>query len=115
MRWVPGTLATALAVFAFTPRLAGQQADGAALYKQECKSCHGLNGTPPSRAREQYAKIKALGQDGFVARLSVDSIVTILKRGIDKDMKSFAAKLTEGEMRAVAAYIKELAEKKRGG
>lgn len=101
-----------LAPLSVTP-LRAQQADGAAVYKAECKSCHGLNGVPPARAKEQYRKIKSLGQDGFVVQLSVDSIVTILKKGIDKDMKSFTGKLTDGEIRAVAVYIKELAEKKR--
>ncbi len=93
--------------------LSAQQAPGADVYKEECKSCHGLNGVPPARAREQYKKIKTLGDGGFVTALSVDSIVTILKKGIGKDMKSFTCKLTDAEMRAVAAYIKELAEKKR--
>ena len=94
-------------------RLVAQQGDGAGIYKTECKSCHGLNGVPPTRAKEQYKKIKALGEDGFVTKLSVDSIVTILKKGIDKDMKTFTGKLSDAEMRAVSVYIKELAEKTR--
>lgn len=40
--------------------------------------------------------------------LSVDSIVTILRNGIDKDFKS---KLTEDQMRAAAEYILTLAKK----
>lgn len=93
--------------------LFAQQVSGEAVYKQECKSCHGLNGTPPARAREQYKKIEALGDEGFVSRLSTDSIVTILRKGLSKDMKSFTGKLTDPEMQAVAAYIKELAEKRK--
>lgn len=96
-----------------TPTLQGQQPDGQAIYRRECKSCHGVTGVPPARAKEQYAKIKTLGQDGFVACLTADSIVVILKKGLGKDMKSFTSKLSDGEMRAVAAYIKELAEKKK--
>lgn len=96
-----------------TPALQGQQPDGQAIYRNECKSCHGINGVPPARAREQYPKIKALGQDGFVALLTADSIVVILKKGLGKDMKSFTGKLNEMEMAAVAAYIKELAERKK--
>lgn len=97
----------------FVTHRALAQSDGAAVYRQECKSCHGINGVPPARAKDQYKKIKTLGDGGFVSSLSVDSIVTILKKGIDKDMKSFTAKLSEADMRAVAGYIKELAEKKR--
>lgn len=103
-----------IALFLATPAGAVlAQSDGAAVYRQECKSCHGVNGVPPARARDQYKKIKSLGDGGFVSSLSVDSIFTILKKGIDKDMKSFAAKLSEPDMRAVAVYIKELAEKRR--
>lgn len=107
-------LAAAFAMTAVsTTRLVAQQPDGQAVYRQECKSCHGVTGVPPARAKEQYAKIKALGDDGFVARLSADSIVTILKKGISKDMKSFTGKLSEAEMAAVAVYIKELAERRK--
>ena len=99
-------------------RVAAQNAQpvsGESVYKEECKSCHGINGAPPERAKAKYKKIKALGEDGFVSALSQDSIVTILKKGIDKDMKSFEDKLSEPEMKAVAGYIKELAEKKKAG
>jgi mono/diheme cytochrome c family protein len=92
-------------------RLAAQQPDGQAVYREECKQCHGLNGAPAAREREKYQKIKAFGDLGFGVALSVDSIVKILKKGIDKDMKSFAEKLDDGEMRAVAQYVKELGAK----
>jgi mono/diheme cytochrome c family protein len=95
------------------PALQAQAPDGQAIYRQECKSCHGVTGVPPARAKEQYAKIKALGEDGFVARLTTDSIMTILRKGIGKDMKSFTGKLSESEMAAVAAYVKELAERRK--
>lgn len=87
------------------------QTEGEDAYRKECKSCHGLRGVPPARAKGQYKKIKAVGEDGFVTSLSVDSIVTILRNGIDKDMKSFRSKLTDDQMRAVAEYILTLAKK----
>lgn len=87
------------------------QTVGEDAYRKECKSCHGLKGVPPARAKSQYKKIKAVGEDGFVTSLSVDSIVTILRNGIDKDMKSFRSKLTDDQMRAVAEYILTLAKK----
>ena len=113
MRPVSMGLVTALCLAGFARVAAAQEADGASVYQDECKSCHGVNGTPPARAREQYRKIKALGDGGFVSSMSVDSIVTILKKGIDKDMKSFKSKLSDADMHAVAVYIKELAEKKK--
>lgn len=115
MRYVlMGTAAAALLLAGVAHQALAQEPDGQAVYREECKSCHGLNGVPPARAREQYKKIRALGDSGFVVKLSTDSIVTLLKKGIDKDMKSFKDKLTEPEMRAVARYIKELAEKRNG-
>ena len=115
MRHVLIGTAAALLLGGSAHRALAQAPDGQAVYKEECKSCHGLNGVPPARAREQYKKIRALGDSGFVVKLSTDSIVTILKKGIDKDMKSFKDKLNEAEMHAVARYIKELSEKKKPG
>lgn len=108
----------ALVLAAVAPPAAAQQnqnPEGREIYLKQCKSCHGATGTPPARARSQYKKIKAVGQDGFVTSLSEDSIVTILKKGIGKDMKSFASKLSESEMKAVASYIKQLGEAKKEG
>lgn len=93
-------------------RPSAQQADGQAIYREECKVCHGINGVPLERQRAKYKKLKSLGDSGFVSNLSQDSIVTILTNGIDKNMKSFKEKLSEEEMRAVARYIKELAAKR---
>lgn len=104
-----------LIITSATARLSAQAADGQAVYKEECKSCHGINGVPPERAVRLYPKIKALGAGGFVSALSEDSIVTILKKGVDKDMKSFSQKLDEAEIKAVAKYIRVLASKKKEG
>lgn len=90
-----------------------QQPDGQAIYRQECRTCHGATGVPPARALAKYTKLRSLGDSGFVSRLKVDSIVTILQNGMDQDMKSFAGKLDNAEMRAVAVYIKGLAEKRK--
>ena len=114
MKGVRFGIGLTLALTVVSHRLAAQNTEpvsGESVYKEECKSCHGLNGTPPARERAKYKKLKTLGDSGFVVNLSVDSIVTILKKGIDKNMKSFKDKLSEPEMRAVAAYTKELAEK----
>ena len=94
---------------------AAQDPDGQAVFKENCKSCHGINGVPPEREKAKYAKLRTLGDSGFVSRLTVDSIIKIVTKGIDKNMKSFADKLSEPEIKAVSGYIKELAEKKKGG
>jgi mono/diheme cytochrome c family protein len=96
-------------------RSAMAQADGQAVFKENCKECHGINGVPPERERAKYKKLRTLGDSGFVASLSQDSIVKIVTNGIDKNMKSFKDKLNADEIHAVAGYIKELAEKKKAG
>lgn len=93
--------------------LSAQQADGQAVYREECKSCHGINGVPPAREATKYRKLRALGDSGFVSGISQDSIVVILTHGIDANMKSFSDKLSVEEMRAVAAYIHTLAARRR--
>jgi len=114
MRAVEKSLALGLAlvaVAAATPLMA-QQADGQGVYRENCKSCHGINGVPPEREQAKYKKLRSLGDSGFVSELPQDSIVTIVTKGIDKNMKSFSDKLSEAEIRAVAGYIKELATKR---
>ena len=115
MRAALFTLGIPLALASIARPSSAQAPDGQAVYKEECKSCHGINGVPPAREAAKYKKLKSLGDSGFVADLSKDSIVTILHKGIDKNMKSFKEKLSDGEMEAVAAYIKELAEKRKAG
>jgi mono/diheme cytochrome c family protein len=85
------------------------------VYKENCKSCHGINGVPPERERTKYKKLRTLGDSGFVARLTQDSIVKIVTNGIDTNMKPFKDKLSADEIRAAAGYIKELAEKQKAG
>jgi mono/diheme cytochrome c family protein len=111
MRLLPVALGIAVIAGVGTRQALAQEVDGKSVYREECKECHGLNGTPPERAVKKYKKIKAVGDSGFVTNLSEDSIVTILKKGIDKNMKSFSEKLSEPEMHAVTIYIKGLGEK----
>jgi len=112
---LPLALGVTVALATAAHPVAAQAADGKGGYKEECKSCHGINGVPPERERAKYKKLKTLGDSGFVSDLSQDSIVIILKKGIDKNMKSFSEKLSEAEMQAVTVYIKELAEKRKQG
>lgn len=92
--------------------LSAQQPDGQAIFREECKSCHGINGVPPEQERTKYRKLRSLGDSGFVLRLSQDSIVAILTHGIDTNMKSFKERLSVDEMRAVATYIHALAARR---
>jgi mono/diheme cytochrome c family protein len=98
--WAGVGSATALA-----PRGAVQAPDGKMVYVEHCKVCHGAIGVPTKSAVQKYEKIPNFKEPGFFATRSQDSIVTVLKHGKGKDMKSWAEKLSDAEMTAVAQYV----------
>lgn len=81
---------------------------GVALYRQQCRSCHGAKGVPPARMVTLYPTLKTLVDSTLQARLTTDSIVAVLRHGKGKDMKSFTDKLSAAEMLAVARFVKSL-------
>jgi cytochrome c6 len=78
--------------------------DGAATYKSKCAMCHGPAGTPSA------GMAKAMGilpvSDPAMKSLSVDQITAAVKNGKGK-MKPVAG-LSDGDVKAVAAYFKSL-------
>lgn len=96
------------AVIALSPRAAAQTPNGQSLYRENCRTCHGVTGKPTGMARSAYPKIPTFADSAFMARISDDSVVAVLTRGVGKDMKSFKGKLTPEEMRAVARYVRTL-------
>lgn len=105
MRALPTVLGLGLLVGLCSGTAAAQQPDGSALYMDNCRKCHGIAGKPTHLALTQYPKIPTM-DSAFVSARSVDSIVTILTNGKGENMKSFKAKLSSAEMRAVAEYIR---------
>jgi mono/diheme cytochrome c family protein len=87
---------------------APQAPDGAALYRQHCRTCHGARGTPTARMTGLYPDLRTLADTVFLAGLSVDSIVTVIRRGKGRDMKPLADKMTPEEMALVAQFVKTL-------
>ena len=90
-----------------TPVAAAQTPDGAAVYRQHCRTCHGGTGNPSQRMLGLYPKLKTLSDSTLMANLSVDSIVAVVRKGAG-DMKPFAEKLSPEEMTAVAQYVRTL-------
>lgn len=88
---------------------AAQAADGEALYRRHCRTCHGANGAPSSRMQEMYPTIASLIDSTLTDRLSVDSLVTLFVNGVG-EMKSYSDKLTREEMVAVAEYTRALSK-----
>ena len=89
-----------------------QGADGRMLYLKNCRTCHGATGEPSGENKTKYPKIKALNDAAFVATLSDDSMLVVLRKGKGKDMKSWTDKLTPPEMAAVVTYVRTLPAKK---
>lgn len=108
-KWVGLVAGTILALGWGASRAAAQAPDGAALYRQNCRSCHGLRGIPPQRMMSLYPSLKAIGDSAFLRTRSVDSIVAVLRHGAGRDMKSFADRLSPDEIAAVAKFVKTLA------
>ena len=96
-----------------TPQPRQQQDDAKALYDANCKKCHGVRGIPPKAMKAKFEKIATFDAE-FIAKHSKDSIVKVLTKGKNEDMKSFKDKLTAEQMATVAAYVHDLATKKEG-
>ena len=94
--------------------VSAQTADGKTAYEANCRKCHGVRGIPPKAMKEQFPKIKAF-DDAFLKAISQDSLVKVLVKGKNEDMKSFKDKLSKEEMEAVAKYTRELAARPASG
>jgi mono/diheme cytochrome c family protein len=85
-----------------------QSPDGAALFRQNCRSCHGARGKPSEQMKGVYPGLVTLSDSAVQAKLTVDGIVTLLTNGNGKDMKPFAGKMSKDEMRSVAEFVMAL-------
>lgn len=92
-------------------RAAAQAVDAKAVFDENCRKCHGVRGTPPKTMKEKFPKIATFDAK-FVETHSVDSIVKVLTKGKNEDMKSFKDKMSPAEMKAVAEYVHELQKAK---
>lgn len=98
-----------LAVALAATRVAAQEPDGAALYKQNCRSCHGALGVPTARMVSLYPKLRSLADSAYLASLSTDSIAAVTRTGAG-DMKPYADKLSSAQIMAIAQFVKTLAD-----
>ena len=111
------TLVRALAAAAFGVSLFAacaahaQDADPAkTLYEDNCRKCHGVKGTPPKAMKTKFPKIVTFDAE-FFAKRSDDSVVSVLSKGKNDDMKSFKDKMSAEQMVLVARYIRGMAAK----
>ena len=109
LKWIARLAGAVLAVsvvVSSAPAQAASAPDGAALYRENCRSCHGAKGLPPARMLALYPTLKVLADSAAQARLSADSIVAVLRHGKGKNMRSFVDRLSPAEMLAVATFVK---------
>jgi mono/diheme cytochrome c family protein len=98
-----------LAAFPLTVASVSLAADGAALFKQNCASCHGEMGkadTPAGKAM----KVPALAGDTKVAGMADADITAAIKA--KPKHAAVLKKVTDADIAAVAAYVKGLAAAK---
>jgi mono/diheme cytochrome c family protein len=101
---------TTIVPTAVVPAGADVAAQGKTPYEDNCQKCHGARGVPPKTMKAKFPKI-ATFDVAFFEKHSSDSVVTILTKGKNEDMKSFKDKLSHSEMVAVAAYIRSFVQK----
>jgi mono/diheme cytochrome c family protein len=112
MKRISIAVVAAVAVVTTPSGARAQGPDGQALYRRECRSCHGAVGVPPQRLRDTYPRMPTITDSTFLSRRSDDSLVAVMRRGVGRDMGSFSNRLTVDEMRAVAQYIRSLARRR---
>ncbi len=102
---IPGTCALAVAVMLCAPVKADEKS--AALYKQKCAACHGVDGkgeTPTGKAM----KVQSFA-DPEVAKMSDDELAAAIEKGKGK-MPAYGKSMKPDEIKAMVAYIRSLAK-----
>ena len=99
-RHVTTAMLLCLVVFLATPLLA---ADGAAVYKANCNTCHGPTGAGDTPAGKMM-KAKPLG-GADVQKLTDAELTTTITNGKNK-MPAFGKKLSADDIKAVVAYVR---------
>jgi mono/diheme cytochrome c family protein len=89
-----------LVLFVATPLLA---ADGAALYKANCNTCHGPTGAGDTPAGKMM-KAKPLG-GADVQKLTDAEITATIANGKNK-MPKFGQKLSADDIKALVAFVR---------
>ena len=87
-----------------------QGPEGLGLYQKQCRACHGVDGVPPPAMMKSMKRLRSLADPAFMASISVDSMVAVLSKGKGQ-MKPYAGKLSDDQLRAVAQYVRSLPEK----
>ena len=114
-----GLIALAAILASWAQAVAAEEGmDGAALYQQNCASCHGteLQGQPDGRSLGPDGRLPAPPHDAtghtwhhgddILFRITRDGTAAVVGGGYESDMPGFADALIDAEIRAILDYIK---------
>jgi mono/diheme cytochrome c family protein len=114
-----GLIALAATLASWAQAAAAEEGmDGAALYQQNCASCHGaeLQGQPDWRSPGPDGRLPAPPHDAtghtwhhgddILFRITRDGTAAVVGGGYESDMPGFGDSLRDPEIRAILDYIK---------
>tara|TARA_R110000868_G_scaffold399591_1_gene673454 strand:- start:6237 stop:6641 length:405 start_codon:yes stop_codon:yes gene_type:complete len=114
-----GLIALAATLASWAQAVAAEEGmDGAALYQQNCASCHGteLQGQPDWRSPGPDGRLPAPPHDGtghtwhhgddILFRITRDGTAAVVGGEYESDMPGFGDSLRDAEIRAILDYIK---------
>ena len=102
------TAITLAALMAASTMGALAQGPGADTYKAKCAMCHGADGKGETPAGKAMKAVSFSSPE--VARMSETELAAVTKNGKGK-MPAYAGKLTDAQIKEVAAYVKTLEKK----
>jgi mono/diheme cytochrome c family protein len=89
------------------PSAAPGAAEAKPLYDAHCRKCHGPAGQPSAAMKRLLPDLPSWSPAFFATRSDAD-IVTVLKNGKGKNMQPFGDRVSEAQMKALAAYIRTI-------
>ena len=96
-----------LAGIGFLSTSARADEKSAALYKQKCTACHGVDGKGET-ATGKAMKVRSFA-DPEVAKLTDDELAGAIEKGKGK-MPAYGKSLKPDEIKAIVAYVRSLAK-----
>jgi mono/diheme cytochrome c family protein len=112
MKWLMTTILLATSGMVLAATAAAQETapapepDGAALYDDNCKTCHGPAGGAPSPVMlKKMENLTSVTDPVFLAETPDDSLISVTETGRGQ-MKPLAEKLSHEEILAVVRYLR---------